>query len=183
VRIAVSGSHRVGKSTLVEAIAEALPRHSSVDEPYSLLEEEGYEALEDPSIEDFEAQLERSLDALSEDEEDVVFDRCPADVLAYLLCHDEADAFDAEAWLGRVRKAMKTLDLVVFVPIEDDDRIALPAHEDAEHRLAVHDKLREILVDDAFGFRRDVLVVEGTVDERVRRVMKRASRKRDTFGS
>ena len=183
VRVAISGSHRVGKSTLVELVAEELPGYAAVDEPYALLEEEGYEHGDPPSVEDFVAQLERSLDALEEADDDVIFDRCPADILAYLLVHDDADAFDLDEWLARARKAMRTLDLVVFVPIEEDDRIALPAHEDAEHRLAVDEKLREILVDDAFGFRRDVLVASGDIETRVRCVSKRLARKRATFGS
>lgn len=78
MRIAFSGSHRVGKSTLVEAVAERLPRHATVDEPYALLEEEGYECPEVPALEDFEAQLERSLAALEGGKRDVLFDRCPA---------------------------------------------------------------------------------------------------------
>ena len=64
MRIAFSGSHRVGKSTLLEHVAIALPGHTVVDEPYYLLEEDGYEAAEHPTVEDFVAQLERSLVAL-----------------------------------------------------------------------------------------------------------------------
>jgi hypothetical protein len=62
VRIAVSGSHRTGKSTLLS---------------------------HPPSLEDLEAQL----------------DRCPVDVLAYVAVHEEAEEFDWEAWLSRVREA------------------------------------------------------------------------------
>ncbi|MBN9165433.1 MAG: AAA family ATPase, partial [Myxococcales bacterium] len=128
MRIAFSGSHRVGKSTLVEHVADALPRYTSVDEPYYLLEEEGYECAEEPSLEDFEAQLERSLVAIEEGEQNVLFDRCPADILAYLLVHEDSEVFETDAWLDRIRDAIQTLDLVVFVPVEDRDRIALPAH-------------------------------------------------------
>jgi len=171
VRIAFSGSHRVGKSTLVASVAEALPRYATVDEPYSLLEEEGYQCSETPSVEDFEAQLERSLAALEEGQQDVLFDRCPADVLAYLLAHEDAGAFEADEWLERVRQAMQTLDLVVFVPVEDPDRIPVPSHEDVELRLAVHEKLSELLADDALGFDAEVLTVQGDVAARVKQVM------------
>ena len=183
MRIAFSGSHRVGKSTLLELVSDALSDHEAIEEPYHLLEEEGHEHADPPSLEDFEAQLARSLDALDEGDDDVLFDRCPADVLAYLLTHEDADSFDVDEWLPRVRKAMKTLDLVVFVPVEEEDRIELPSHEDAEWRLSVHEKLRELLVDDAFRFRRDVLVVDGSPEKRARRVLKRVERKRGTFGS
>lgn len=173
VRIAFSGSHRVGKSTLVELVADALPRYTTVDEPYYLLEEEGYECSEPPSVEDFEAQLERSLVAVEEGEQNVLFDRCPADIFAYLLAHEDAGAFDADEWLERTRQAMQTLDLVVFVPIEERDRIALPAHEDGEYRLAVHEKLHHLLVDDALGFGTEVVTVHGDVRARVDEVMGR----------
>lgn len=66
MRIAVSGSHRVGKTTLIQHVAERLPGYATVDEPYYLLEDEGYELAEQPSLEDFEAQLVRSLAALDD---------------------------------------------------------------------------------------------------------------------
>lgn len=173
VRIAFSGSHRVGKSTLVEHVADTLPRYTTVDEPYYLLEEEGYECSEPPSLEDFEAQLERSLAAIEEGEQNVLFDRCPTDIFAYLLAHDDAGAFDADDWLERTREAMQTLDLVVFVPIEERDRIALPSHEDGEYRLAVHEKLHDLLVEDALGFETEVLTVHGDLHTRLDQVMAR----------
>jgi predicted ATPase len=173
VRIAFSGSHRVGKSTLVASVAEALPRHATVDEPYHLLEEEGYECSETPSVEDLEAQLERSLAALEEGEPNVLFDRSPVDLFAYLLAHEDADAFDADGWSERTREAIRSLDLVVFVPIEERDRIALPSHEDRHYRLEVHERLHELLVDDALGFEADVLIVHGDVQARVDQVIAR----------
>jgi hypothetical protein len=159
-------------------VADALPRYTTVDEPYYLLEEEGYECSETPSVEDFEAQLERSLAALEEGEQNVLFDRCPADIFAYLLAHDDADAFEAEEWLDRTREAMQMLDLVVFVPIEERDRIALPSHEDGEYRLAVHEKLHHLLVDDALGFGTEVLTVCGDVPARVDQVMAHIGREK-----
>lgn len=171
MRIAVSGSHRVGKSTLIARLAEHLPGHALVDEPYALLEEEGYEHSDPPSLEDFEAQLECSLKALDADERDVLFDRCPVDVLAYLLAHEDSDSFDSEEWLERIGAAMGSLDLVVFVPVEDQDRIAVPSHEDRAYRRNVHRRLQRLLVDDALGLEIEVLVVQGSVQARVDQVM------------
>jgi hypothetical protein len=71
----------------------------------------------------------------------VLFDRCPLDFLGYLLTHEESDAFDLEEWLARVRSTIQTLDLVVFVPIEEHDRIQLSAHKDPELRVEVDEKL------------------------------------------
>jgi hypothetical protein len=173
VRIAFSGSHRVAKSTLMEHVAIALPAYAVVDEPYYLLEEDGYEASEPPTVEDFVAQLERSLTALEAGDANALFDRCPADILAYLLTHEDAATFDADAWAERTRRAMQTLDLVVFVRIENPDRIPLPAHEDRTFRLAVDEKLRDLLLDDPFGFETETMPVHGDLRARAAQVMRR----------
>ena len=175
MRVAFSGSHRVGKSTLVAGVARALSGYTTVDEPYDLLAEEGHEGSEAPSLEDFEAQLERSLVELEAGEADVLFDRCPADFLAYLAVDDPAALEDDER-LERARAAMLTLDLVVFVPVEPRDRVALEAHEDKEHRLAVHERLHELLVGDAVGVGVEILIVDGDEDERVAQVMAQIGR-------
>jgi hypothetical protein len=170
MRIAFSGSHCVGKSTLLERIAEALPDHATVDEPYRLLEDEGHDFADPPSRDDFEAQLERSLAALEEADGDALFDRCPADLFAYLRAHEDADDFDEGDWIDRAREAMQTLDLVVFVPIEAPDRVPVPAHEDRGYRRAVDDQLHELLVADALGFAIELLTVHGDPDARAAQV-------------
>jgi predicted ATPase len=173
MRIAFSGTHRVGKSTLVEALADALPGYASVDEPYWLLEEDGYEQSDPPSIEDFEAQMERAILEIEQSDANVLFDRCPADVLAYMLTHDDAGSIDADEWIERAREALDALDLVVLVPIEEPDRVALPRHENRALRTAVDETLRELLLDDALRVAPEVIVVEGSVDARVERVLAR----------
>jgi len=173
MRIAFSGSHRVGKSTLLAAVAEALPRHVTLDEPYNLLEEEGYEHEAEPSLEDFIAQLERSLQAFEESGPDTLFDRSPADVLAYLLAHEDAESFDIDEWLERVRDAMQSLDLLVYVPIEQPERIAVAAHEDKRLRARVDGALERLLLDDRYDFGLEPLVVSGDVRKRVDMVLER----------
>ncbi|MCP3097909.1 ATP-binding protein [Myxococcus sp. K15C18031901] len=173
MRIAVTGTHRVGKSTLIEALEEQLPEFRTLDEPYRLLEEDGYEFTAPPTLEDFLEQLRRSLELLEEDDgkRDVLFDRCPLDFLGYLLTHEDSDAFDLEEWLPRVRATVATLDLVVFVPIEERDRIRLPSHEDAEQRAEVDEKLAWVLLDDPFELGMEVLTVQGTTASRVAQVL------------
>lgn len=171
MRIAVSGTHFSGKSSLVEELSRRLPDYLTVEEPYHLLADEGYDFPELPSLEDFELQLKRSIDSLREAEPDVLFDRCPVDLLAYLLTHEESDAFDLERWLPRVQAAVETLDLVVFLPVEERDRIALPPSEDAELRRRVDEALREVLLENPYDFDVDVLEVTGPLQERVRQVM------------
>ena len=163
----------MGKSTLLAAVAEALPGHGTLDVPYNLLEEEGYEHEAEPSLEDFIAQLERSLQAFEESGPDTLFDRSPADVLAYLIAHEDAESFDLDEWIERVRDAMQALDQVVFIPIEQPDRIAVPAHEDRRLRARVDKTLERLLLDDKYDFGLDPLVVEGDLQKRVDQVLKR----------
>lgn len=177
MRIAISGSHGTGKSTLVEKLSRALPTYRIVDEPYHVMTEDGYEFGQPPSLEDFEAQLEYSIASLSEGGENVLFDRCPVDFLGYVSVHEDAGAFDFDDWLPRVRLAVQTLDLIVFVPIEARDRITLSAStDDRDVRSAVDETLKEILLDDLYGLGVDVVEVEGAPERRAGAVMEHIRR-------
>ncbi len=171
MRMAVSGAHRTGKTTLLAELSRSLPAFCTVDEPYHLLEEEGHEFAEMPSLEDFELQLERSIESLVESEEDCLFDRCPADILAYLRVHDDSEAFDVDRWLARVRNAMQRLDLIVFVPIENPDRVSLSASDHRRLRRRVDEELQEIVLDDRWSFGVPAIEVAGSVSERARQVL------------
>lgn len=170
MRIAISGSHLVGKTTLAESLADALPSYELVPEPYYLLEQDGWEFAEMPSIEDFERQLACSVLCIQEGGPDVVFDRCPLDILGYLLTHRDGRAFRLEDWMPRVREAVAKLDVIVFLPIEDPDRMAVP-REQARLRSDVDTALREIIVDDEYGLEVAVITAVGSPGARLRQVV------------
>src|SRR5215471_6706048 len=96
MRIAISGAHRTGKTTLVAALSELLPAYEVVDEPYRVLEEYGHEFSDPPSVEDFEQQLRTSIELVSAAPADALLDRCPLDFIAYLQAID--DDFDIDDW-------------------------------------------------------------------------------------
>jgi hypothetical protein len=169
MRISISGSHLVGKTTLAEALVETFPYYEIVPEPYYLLEEDGVVVAEMPSIEDFEQQLERSFQCIRESGADVIFDRCPLDILGYLITHQFADMFQIEDWMSRIQESVNTLDMIVFVPIEEPDRVNAP-HSQFRLRAEIDDVLRDIIVDDAYGLDVDVITVSGTVASRVHHV-------------
>lgn len=174
VRIAIAGSHRVGKSALVDELAAALPGYATVDEPYVAMAEDGHEFADPPTREDFEAQLGHALASLAEAAPRALFDRSPVDLLAYLTEHDEADDDDADAWLPRVRAAVETLDLIVFVPIEAPDRIAAAGQDDhPAWRRRVDARLRALLVEGEIGADVEVLEVHGSVARRAQAVLAR----------
>ena len=57
MRVGISGAHGTGKTTLAEALCARLPGHVTADEPYYLLEDEGYEFGFPSSPEDYRALL------------------------------------------------------------------------------------------------------------------------------
>lgn len=174
MRIAISGTHRVGKTTLAQALADALPGHVFVPEPYYLLEDEGHEFEEMPTLEDFEAQLERSLTCLGEGAASAIFDRCPLDLVAYLRTHRDRAGFDVDDWLQRIREQMATLHVVIFVPVEALDRVPVDRAE-ARLRARVDDELRDLVLDDALDIGVHAVEVHGPVVVRLRQALTAAA--------
>ena len=171
MRIAFSGAHETGKSTLIDQLIGSLATFDTVDEPYYLLEQEGHAFSEMPCLEDFELQLERSIESIAQSEGDCLFDRCPADILAYLIAHDDSDGFDLNRWLPRARDAMRKLDLVVFVPIEDPDRVSAVASDHGRLRRRVDEELQEIVLEDRCSFEVPAIEVTGSPAQRARQVL------------
>jgi hypothetical protein len=149
MRIAVSGTHHTGKSSLVEALGERLPHHTMVAEPYEILEERGYAFEHPPSVEDYVVQLKQALASLRRRSPTVIFDRCPLDFLGYIYASPGAERFDLEAWREPIARAMSGLDLVVLVRA-DPAHDPVMASDDAAFRLAVDDVLQDIVDGDCF---------------------------------
>ncbi|HEX6036397.1 AAA family ATPase [Longimicrobium sp.] len=173
MRIALSGSHAVGKSTLVHGLGDVLSGYQVVEEPYYALLDEGHSFSAEPTAEDFEIQLERSITSLAgASAERILFDRCPADYLAYLAALPERDPSTLAGWVASAEDVLRRLDLIVYVPVERPDRIEVPEIEGRRLRRRVDGTLREMLVDDAWGVGVPVLEVRGTPEERVRSVLR-----------
>ena len=168
MRVAFSGAHRTGKTTLVNAIADLVPSYGVIDEPYRVLEESGHEFSDPPGVEDYEQQLRTSVELISAAPADALLDRCPLDFVAYLQAID--DDFVIDDWLDEIREAIARLDLIVVVTIEVPDRIAVPAHEDQRLRRRVDQRLQRLVLDDPFGFEAATLEVSGGLAERVHQV-------------
>ncbi|MFO1039023.1 MAG: ATP-binding protein [Geminicoccaceae bacterium] len=154
MRIAVTGTHRVGKTTLVEDFLAAHPSYGHEPEPYHALCELGVGFADEPEIDDFLRQLEHSIDRLDarSAEADVIFDRCPLDIVAYLQVLGERDGeVDIDDLLDGVEEAVRTLDLVVFLPLTSADAAGIVDVEQPVLRRLVDRKLKTILRDDTLG--------------------------------
>lgn len=155
MRIAVSGTHGVGKTTLIEDLAEVLPFYEAVPEPYWLLEQQGVPFANGATIPDLERQLVESCKLIlaHAGRDDVIFDRCPLDFVAYLEVVSAGAGFE---WLpsGReladIGKALASLDAVLFVPLQSPDEIVVPI-EHPRLRRRVDQRLKTILREDDLG--------------------------------
>ena len=158
MRIAVSGSHGTGKSTLISAFLDRCPGY--------LHEPEAFEALGDdvelteagePTPEALRALLQYTAASLERHEPGacVVFERSPVDYLAY------AEASRSRAWKRErrgflagqvpvVRAALERLDLIVYLPASLQGPVQGRPGEDARYRRRVDEWLRRILVADEY---------------------------------
>ena len=172
MRIAVSGSHGTGKSTLVAELSRLLRSYISVEEAYYALLADGHVFADLPTADDYEVLLQHSCESLTRlTAADVLFDRAPVDYWAYLVAKDRDAAIERSELFDRVMDAMTRVDLVVFVPVEKPDRIDIDASEGLKLRQRVDTLLREYLVDDSLGLGVPTLEVTGTPVERARQVL------------
>jgi hypothetical protein len=152
MRIAISGTHCSGKSTLIEAFLDAHPDYTHEPEPYeTLVEEYGEEFSVEPCVDDFLRQLEFNAERLRQYQpgDRVIFERCPADFLAYILAlkdlgRESIDAAAFETARESAAAALQHLDLIVYLPLDDANPIDLPDDEDPELREAMDHELPSI---------------------------------------
>src|SRR5262245_35756139 len=137
MRIAISGTHCTGKSTLIDKFLLAHPDFVHESEPYLVLVEDyGEDFAAEPSADDFYRQLEFNLDRLRHyrSGEKVIYERSPVDFLAYLLAlsdlrRDRQAVALVEQALGLVHEGIEFLDLIVFLPLDDMANNLMPDAE------------------------------------------------------
>ncbi|WP_370674842.1 ATP-binding protein [Pleomorphomonas sp. PLEO] len=177
MRIAVTGTHGCGKTTLIDDFISAHGNYESVPEPYWLLAQNGMPFADGPTTADLEEQLGQSCMLLLEQarEKDLIFDRCPLDFIAYLDIVSASEGFE---WLpqgrllNRIAKALASLDLIVFVPLLRLDEIGVPI-EYPQLRTKVDQRLKTMLRQDDLGLLEDgprIVEVSGSRAERVARI-------------
>ena len=184
MRVAVSGTHSVGKSTLAADIHKTFAGYGHEEEPYR--------ALRDVYPIKFGKQSTRYCNGIqlffnisrmqqyASKASRVVFDRSPVDYIAYSLYtahHKQTDldgAFVASL-IEPVREALRFLDLIVFVPVSHQHPMHLEADgirlADKEYRWEVDRHFKRIYRDGLYdlfaGKAPEVLEVQGSRDERI----------------
>ena len=156
MRLAVSGSHGTGKSTLVAAFLEACPDYRHEPEAFETLGDEVDMTSEGPTPEGLERLLEHTLSVVSgyPAGASVVFERSPVDYLAYAAASKEWPAGAAEtflrAFVPRVRTAIRNLDLIALLPLPAKGSIDERPGDDRRFRKRVDAALRSALLDDDY---------------------------------
>ena len=144
MRIAVSGTHCSGKSTLLQDFAAAHREYESVPEPYELLDEP-----------DFRRQLELSVETFRgfAPGDCVIVERCPIDFIAYMLARRD----NLGAAIDLAAEGMAHVDLLVVVSADD---VEAPDDEDPELRDAMNERLLDLIATDPFDLLGNVRVLE-----------------------
>lgn len=156
MHIAVSGTHFMGKSTLIKDFVAKHPSYREVAEPYEALQDSLSDELAlEPSIESLLAQLDHSIMEIDQqaNEANVIFDRCPVDFIAYAmnaLEYDDINVNDsviAERFPD-VKAALNHLDVIVFLPMTHEHPIDY-TEENPEYREAADVNFKRLYRDEA----------------------------------
>ena len=155
MRIAISGTHFMGKTTLIEDFIAQHPNYRYEEEPYVKLQyEKTIELAVEPSIEELLNELDYSINRLNEcqHEPNVIFDRCPIDFIAYAMCSlkkDSVDINDSEVSerFEEIKEALDHLDLIIFLPITKDYDMEYD-EDNPEYRLMADRFFKKLYRDD-----------------------------------
>jgi hypothetical protein len=153
VRIAVSGSHGAGKSTLIAAFLARRPDYAHEPEAFETVGDDvDVSGDEGPTPEGLRTLLEHTVRTVAAYAPGarVVHERSPADYLAYAAARREWPREDrrafVEAHVPMVRASLAHLDVIVLLPLSPE----LPARpgEDPRFRRRVDEQLRRAFLDD-----------------------------------
>lgn len=178
MRIAVTGTHGSGKTTLIDDFVEARRDYEREQEPYWALAQQGVPFSDGPTIPDLEEQLAASVKMIAgrARDADVIFDRSPLDFVAYLEVLAEGAGSEWEPTgklLASIERALSSLDLLVFLPLSKPDEVKISI-EHPRFRIHVDRRLKRIVQQDSLGLvgGLTVLNLRGTPDERLRMLLR-----------
>ena len=156
MRLAVSGSHGTGKSTLIAAFLDLRPDYAHEPEAFETIGDDvDLRDAEGPTAEGLHALLEHTARALAQYTPGtcVVHERSPADYLAYASASRRSwPKGTVEEFLSDhadvVRSSLRHLDAIALAPVSVH---VLPRPDDDERfRKRVDEHLRRVLLDDEY---------------------------------
>jgi GTPase SAR1 family protein len=125
MRIGISGSINVGKTTLVNDFLRAWPNYKTPDSSYrDLLKSGNYPHSKNCNKEGQWGILNHMIDEMQKysKNDNVIFDRNPLDCLVFTLWAAEMETSDIDKtfvnkMIPIVKESLKNLDLILFIPI------------------------------------------------------------------
>ena len=180
MRIAISGTHCSGKTTLADDFVAAHREYLHEPEPYEWLADAYGEALSDePTPDDFFRQLELSVERLGSygPGSRVVAERSPVDFLAYMLALSDLgragrDCEQVGSAAELVAVGVANVDLLVLLPLNRRDGIVVAEAEDAALRNAMNDRLVDIITAEEYALFGSgalrIIEIQGKRDQRLR---------------
>jgi hypothetical protein len=188
MRIAISGTHSVGKSTFVNDFVAAHPHYTREEEPYRALcpwydIKFGKEATRYHNGIQMLYNITRIKEYTSPDD-CVIFDRSPVDYLPYSMYpahYGQTDIDEAfvESLIEPICQSLAFVDILVYMSINEkhlveieDDGIRLT---DADYRTEVDNYFKEIFIENRFDIlpkKNPPQVIElwGSPEERVKKI-------------
>ncbi len=188
MRIAVSGTHSVGKSTFVWDFIKAHPEYIREEEPYRALRD-NYDIKFGKDSTRFcnGIQLYQNLSRVKQyplPSSNVIFDRSPVDYLAYSLYtahyhQTDLDMAFVESLIDPIREGLEFIDMVIFISINtkhlvniEDDGIR-PV--DASYRTEVDKIFKKIYFENSYKIMPKknapkLIELWGTPEERIQKI-------------
>ncbi len=183
MRIAISGTHCMGKTTLIHDFLKTHSEHTHEVEPYYQLQEKhGIEFFEELAFEDLLDQFDFSLERLLlySTPANVIFARCHIGFIAYslyFLHHEEISLYDSSLpeKFSEIKTAFENLDIIVFLPMTREHPINCPASEDQHYRKSVDKYLKQIYREELFDLfpsydHPQVIEIWGSPQERIKKL-------------
>ena len=157
MRVAVSGSHSVGKSTLIAAFLSRHPQYAHEPEAFEVLADDvDLTEAGVPTPDGLRTLLEYTVSAVQahSPKAGVMFERSPVDYLAYAAASGSAwEANERQGFLAAhtpiVRASIRDLDLVAYLPMPVTG-VGRRRGEDWRFRQQVDLWLRRVLLDDEY---------------------------------
>ena len=140
MRIAISGTANLGKSTLIKDFLQEWPMYGYEVTSYrNIVAEKQLPHSKQTNKESQKAILEYMVDSLKQFDKDdkVIFDRCPLDNLVYSMWAmsqegNDVDEDFVDECIPIVREALTNLDIIFFLPITKFNKIDIVENGERE---------------------------------------------------
>ena len=125
----------------------------------------GYVFTEIPTVDDYIDQFNFSVKQIAASGNDVIFDRCPLDLLAYIFAQSGQN--NLQKLYDKMIKAMSQIDLIIFVPIESPDFIICQESDLPNLRLEINEIIQGWIGD----LSNEIIEVSGTLENRKKQIL------------